>query len=378
MKTLRVATVINQFDGGPGLVALNGALGLDRVLYEETIVTGDSGGDLTPLAIKAGLDVVHVRSLTPKFAPRDDLAALTDLTQVLAEGRFDIVHTHDGTIGRIAAARAGVPRIVHTWHGLPFHGFQSWPRRQMYLRLERFAAKHTDAFLAIGSETVRTALACGLADAQRIRLSWPAVDTRAFVGGSRAQARHALGLPDDVQIVGAVGGLTFQKGPDVFVRALALLPDHVHGLWIGSGPLRAQLERLTRRLGVSDRMHWLGQREDVPALLPAVNVLAMASRWEGLPCAMIEAITARVPLVATSVPSNHDLVLQGETGLLVPPDSPADLAEALSALLDDPRLARRLATRARDRLGDQHTPEFLACVLDEIYRGDSSRPVTRA
>jgi glycosyltransferase involved in cell wall biosynthesis len=135
------------------------------------------------------------------------------------------------------------------------------------------------------------------------------------------------------------------------------------------------MERLTRRLGLSDRMHWLGQREDVPALLPAVNVLAMASRWEGLPCAMIEAITARIPLVATSVPSNHDLVLQGETGLLVPPDSPAELAEALTALLDDPRLARRLATRAQDRLGDQHTPEFLACVLDEIYRGSSHRPL---
>jgi len=288
-------TVINRFSGGPGTVALNGALGLDRVLYDSTIVTGYAADDLTPVATKEGLDVVHVRSLTPRFAPRDDVAALRDLTAVLAEGKFDVVHTHDGAIGRIAAAHAATPRIVHTWHGLPFHGFQSWPRRQMYLRLERLAARHTDAFLAIGSETVRTALAYRLADAQRIRLSWPAVDTRAFTGGSRSAALALLNLPANARVVGAIGRLTFQKGPDVFVRALARLPDDVHGVWIGTGPSQNEMDRLTRRLGVGGRMHWLGHREDVPALLPALNALAMPSRWEGVPCALIEAITARVP-----------------------------------------------------------------------------------
>ncbi|MFC6931561.1 polysaccharide biosynthesis protein [Actinomadura yumaensis] len=203
-RKLRVATVITRFNGGAGQVALNGALALPPAGYERAVITGGVGidsrtasgggsggsggsgggpsradvlhgeeavanaaaGDLTLLAHEAGMEIVQVRPLVPQISPRDDLAALRALTRVLAEGRYDVVHTHSakgGVIGRVAAARAGVPRIVHTWHGFPFNEFQSWPRRRAYIGLERIAAKHTDAFLAIGSETVTTALRLGLA-----------------------------------------------------------------------------------------------------------------------------------------------------------------------------------------------------------------------
>lgn len=404
---LRVATVITRFNGGAGQVALNGALALDPESYERTIVTGGVGmdsragdtgsgaavlhgdeavaaaaaGDLTPEAHANGMDITQVRSLVPQISPRDDVTALRTLTRLLAEGRYDVVHTHSakgGVIGRVAAARAGVPRIVHTWHGFPFNEFQSWPRRQAYIRLERVAAKHTDAFLAIGSETVTTALRLGLATADRIRLSWPAVDVAAYAsGGGRAQARRRLDLPLGVKVVGSIGRLTFQKGPEIFVRAIARLPEDVFGLWVGGGPMAADLARLTRRLGVEDRMRWLGHRDDVADVLPAFDVMAMASRWEGLPCVLVEAIGAGVPLVATAVPSNQDLVQSGETGLLVPPQAPDQLAGAVAHLLDDPAAARRMAGRARERLSGCFAPEFLGSVLDETYRGTSRRPYRR-
>jgi glycosyltransferase involved in cell wall biosynthesis len=412
MTKLRVATVITRFNGGAGQVALNGALALDPESYERTIVTGGVGidskagdagdagpgddvlhgeravaaaaaGDLTPRAHANGMEIVQVRSLVPQISPRDDLAALRTLTRVLAEGGYDVVHTHSakgGVIGRLAAARAGVPRIVHTWHGFPFHEFQSWPRRRTYIRMERMAAKHTDAFLAIGSETVTTALRLGLASAERIRLSWPAVEVAAYTGGSsgRAQARRRLDLPLGVKVVGSIGRLTFQKGPEIFARAIARLPEDVFGLWVGGGPMAGDLDRLTRGLGLEGRMRWLGHRDDVADVLPAFDVMAMASRWEGLPCVLVEAIGAGIPLVATAVPSNQDLVQAGETGLLVPPQDPAQLAGAIAYLLDDPARARRMAQGARERLGDRFSPEFLGGVLDETYRGVTRRPHHRA
>ncbi|MBW8483995.1 glycosyltransferase [Actinomadura parmotrematis] len=406
-RKLRVATVITRFNGGAGQVALNGALALDPGAYERAVVTGGVGmdsvagegggadvlygeeavanaatGDLTPAAHRAGMEIVQVRPLVPQIAPRDDVAALRTLTRVLAEGRYDVVHTHSakgGVIGRVAAARAGVPRIVHTWHGFPFHEFQSALRRRAYIRLERVAAKHTDAFLAIGSETVTTALRLGLTGPERVRLSWPAVDVDAYATapGSRAQARRRLDLPLGVKVVGSIGRLTYQKGPEIFVKALAALPDDVFGLWVGGGTMLAELEKLTARLGLTERMRWLGHRDDVADVLPAFDVMAMASRWEGLPCVLVEAIGAGVPLIATAVPSNQDLVLAGETGLLVRPEDPAQLSAAMAHLLDDPVAAARMAERARGRVGDWFSPAHLGVQLDEVYRGTSKRPFRR-
>ncbi|WP_395104612.1 glycosyltransferase [Actinomadura sp. SCN-SB] len=402
-RKLRVATVITRFNGGAGQVALNGALALDPSCYERAVITGGVGidskaastgvevrygedavanaaaGDLTPRAHRAGMEIVQVGPLVPQISPRDDRAALRTLTRVLADGRYDVVHTHSakgGVIGRIAAARAGVPRIVHTWHGFPFNEFQSWLRRYTYIRLEKAAAKHTDAFLAIGSETVTTALRLGLTTPERVRLSWPSVDVDAYAAapGSRAQARRRLDLPLGVKVVGSVGRLTFQKGPEIFARAIARLPDDVFGLWVGGGPMAGELEKLTERLGIQDRMRWLGHRDDVADVMPAFDVMAMASRWEGLPCVLVEAIGAGIPLVATAVPSNQDLVLAGETGLLVRPEDPEGMAGAITHLLDDPAAASRMAERARERVGDWFSPEYLGAVLDETYRGSSKRP----
>lgn len=190
-----------------------------------------------------------------------------------------------------------MPRIVHTWHGFPFNEFQSWARRRVYIGLERIAAKRTDAFLAIGSETVTTALRLGLTSPERVRLSWPAVDVDAYATapGSRAQARRRLDLPLGVKVVGSIGRLTFQKGPEIFAKAIARLPDDVFGLWAGGGPMAEELEKLTGKLGIGERMRWLGHRDDIADVLPAFDVMAMASRWEGLPCVLVEAVGAGIP-----------------------------------------------------------------------------------
>ena len=137
------------------------------------------------------------------------------------------------------------------------------------------------------------------------------------------------------------------------------------------------LDRVRQR-GLTDRFRWLGHRDDVPDLLPAFDVFALASRYEGLPCVLVEAMRCGVPVVATAVNAVPDLVVPGETGLLVPPDRPRALGAAVRHLLDHPAEGRRMAAAARDRLGDRYTPQALGAVLDETYRGGSRRPRTGA
>ena len=184
---------------------------------------------------------------------------------------------------------------------------------------------------------------------------------------ARQRARAALGLPPDALVVGAVGRLTYQKAPEDFVAALQLLgrPDAV-GVWVGSGELADRVRR--RALAPSSpRIVLAGERADVLDLLPAFDVFALPSRYEGLPTVIVEAMICGVPVVATAVNAVHELVVPGETGLLVPPRRPAQLAGAIRYLLDAPEEAGRMAAAARARLGDQHSESALRAALISAY-----------
>jgi glycosyltransferase involved in cell wall biosynthesis len=379
---LRVAQVVTRFMAGAGGVALRGALALDPDRYEVVFITG--GGDgLIAQARAAGHEVVLLPHLRSEIAPHDDRRALADL-QACLKG-FDVVHTHSskaGALGRLAAHRLEVGRIVHTFHGFPFHQFQSWPRRSAYIQIERSVGRFTDVFLATGSAVAAEAVIRRIAPPERIRTIGVGLAKALSAPGplDRAEARRILCVPPGMQVVGTVGRLSFQKAPEDFVRALAgLRRSDVFGVWIGDGPLRAKTERLARKLGLADRMLFTGERQDVPALLPGIDVFAMASRYEGLPCAIVEAMSAGLPVVATAVNAVPDVVIAGETGLLAPAGMPALLGRAIGHMLDNPAYAARLGAAGRDRLSGELSPDALGAVLSQVYLGrDAGVPSARS
>lgn len=369
---LRVAQVITRFTAGAGGVALRGALALDPGRFEIVFATGSGG--LTEAARAAGFEVIELPRLRSEIAPADDRRALADLRAFLRAGSFDTVHTHSskaGVLGRIAARQVGCGRIVHTFHGFPFHQFQSRPRRAAYVRIERSVGRFTDAFLAVGPAVAAEAVRRGIAAPDRVRTIGVAVDTTVPVPGpwARAEARRLLGVPPGMRVVGTVGRLDFQKAPEDFVTALAQLGRaDVYGVWIGGGPLRQRAEKLAARRGLAGRMLFTGERGDVSALLPGLDVFAMASRYEGLPCAVVEAMVAGLPVVATTVNAVPDIVVAGETGLLAPPGRPDLLSRAIGHLLASPQEAARLGAAGRARLGDGQTPAALGAVLAGTYQ----------
>jgi glycosyltransferase involved in cell wall biosynthesis len=372
-RKVRIAQVVTKLAAGAGGITLRGALALDADRFVTTIFTGE-GGVLVERAEDAGIEVVRLRHMAPqrRILPAADLQGLGELTDRLAAGRFDIVHTHSakaGGLGRIAARRVRVPAVVHSFHGFPFHEFQSALTRRALIAIERRLGRLTDYFLTDGTMTAAEAIRLRLAPPDRIRaIASPIDDIPPLSEQERQHARHALGIPAGAPLIGTVARLGSQKAPKDMVEAIdALERRDVHMAWIGDGELRSKVQRLIDRKGLSSRFLLLGERSDVPKLLPAFDVFAMSSRYEGLPCAVVEAMSCGVPVVATAVNSVPEIVVSGKTGLLARPGEPKSLARALAFLLDHPAEALRMAEAARAHIGDRFTADALGRDLTDVY-----------
>jgi glycosyltransferase involved in cell wall biosynthesis len=397
---IRVATVITRLEGGAGQHALRGALIMDPAAYQMTIITGSGDPLLLERAAAGGLEVLTEPALRAPLALRGDLRALVRLRKLFGRRAFDVVHTHTakaGVVGRLAAHGAGVPWLVHTYHGFPFHEFQAAPRRRAYVRIERWLGQITDLALCVGTGVAVEAVRRQLISPERIRtigvvaggpvvdgpvVDGPVVDGPVVDGpagrvpspDARARARAALGLPADATVVGTVGRLTYQKAPEHFLAALqALDRPGVTGVWIGDGELAGQIAAQARTIP-SIRVLLAGQRLNIPELLPAFDVFMLCSRYEGLPTAVVEAMVCGIPVVATAVNSVGDVVVPGETGLLVPPGRPALMADAVGFLLDSPDAAARMAAAAQARLGNRFGEPALRQALMAAYSGRVPRP----
>ena len=364
--------MITQLSGGAGVMAVRGARGVVGLTsITGTIITGP-GADrrLVADAERAGLAVIVEPALCRPITPATDAVAVRRLTRLLAG--FDVVHTHcakAGVVARLAARRAGVPRVVHTYHGFPFHRFQSPARRAAYVWAERLLGRWcTDVALAVGAGVAAEAIRRHLVPVDRLRTIGVAVDHDAPVrtATGRARAREALNLPEDAIVIGAVGRLAYQKAPEDFVAALhRIRRPNIVGLWIGGGTPPA----VDHAPDGETRVRFVGDRPNVPDLLPALDIFALPSRYEGLPLAIVEAMVCGVPVVATAVNAVPDVVVPGETGLLVPPGRPDRFAAAIEYLLDHPATAERFALTARRKIAGRHDENSLAASLCEAYSG---------
>lgn len=304
------------------------ALQLSRALPGRNAIVsleGDAEGlrNAWPLLAASGVDVFamgKVDGIDPGVPWR--------LRAFLRAHRPRAVFTHHiGPLlyGGLAARLAGTRNIIHVEHDIWHH---AEPRRAEQLRLAAAIVRPT--FAAISPAA---AAALRRTTGTRTVVILPnGVDLAAYTGGTRQEARAALGLPPQARVIGTVGRLEPVKGHDVLIRALGRLPVDVCLAVVGDGGRRAELECLVEQLRLSDRVRFAGHRDDVARLYRAFDVFCLPSRREGVPLAVIEAQASGVPVVATDVGSVRD-ALCPETARLVPPEDPAALAQALDAAL---------------------------------------------
>ncbi len=260
--------------------------------------------------------------------------------------RFDVVHTHPGTVARAAARIAGVPAIVSSWHNLYGSYGRAW--RLSFAILSRA----THGFIAVSRAVAEDGARVAALDVKRVHVVYNGVDLNRFCVPSpdaRARARARLGVAADETAFGIVGRLDSVKRPERFVRALAELErDGVRakGFLIGDGPARVELEREAAALSSPVRI--LGLRTDVPELLAGLDVLVHTAWREGFCLAAVEAMASGRPVVASDLGPLREVV-GDEAGLLVPVDDSTALVEALQRLARDPALRAKLGAAGRRR-----------------------------
>ncbi|MCK8782858.1 glycosyltransferase family 4 protein [Roseomonas sp. NAR14] len=312
-------------------------------------------GPLLDLPRAEGFRIVPVpmaRSLDPRAQAR----AYRALLDLFRAEEFDLVHAHmpiSGLLARAAARAAKVPRVAYTSHGFLFNQPGPLWRRGLSLGLEWLGGRLTDTFLTVSEEES--------ADARRLRIAADAVgigngrDPALFCpdAAARAALRAEFGVPEDACVVVIVSRLVRHKGHRELLRAMEQVPGAV--LWVvgerlpsdHGESLDADFARAQSVLG--RRLVRLGYRHDVARVLAAADVFALPSHFEGLPMSVIEAMLTGLPVVATDIRGPREQVVEGRTGLLVPPRTVPPLAAALSRLAGDPVLRGRMGEAGRAR-----------------------------
>jgi glycosyltransferase involved in cell wall biosynthesis len=318
---------------------------------------------------------VHDLPLVREPSPRRDAAALWKLLGICRRERFQVVHTHSskaGFLGRFAGRMAGATTL-HTPHVPPFGRH---PGDRAYLPLERVAARWTARFIALSDYQARLLRDHGLAPHRRILHLPNAVDPARFAPMDRAGARRELGLDPRAPLVLGVGRLCRQKGFDLLVEAAALLAragEPAHFILLGDGPMGPALQRRIAAAGLQERFLMPGRVENLRAWYGACDLVAMPSRWEGMPYVLLEAKAAARPAVVARVSGMEEFVREGVDGRLVPPGSPPALAHALIALLRRREELDAMGRRAREGLRQEWQEEHFQSALRDIYRETARR-----
>lgn len=374
MTPRNVLHIVTQLElGGAQRSTLQLLARLDRRKFAPALISSD--GPLTHAArALPGVPVMLLPSLRRAIHPLADALALAQLTTFIRRGAFDLVHTHSskaGILGRWAAHAAKRPAVVHTIHGFGFHPYQSALVRTLYQRVERMTARITDGFIAVSERDRQTGVRLGIGTPAQYRLIRYGIETGRFGSdGASLSVRQALGIAPEEPVVGTVACLKPQKAPLDFVAAFHQITQRIpnaHGILIGDGPLRPEVERLRDRLGLGRSLHLLGWREDVPRLLGAMDVFLLTSRWEGLPIACLEAMAAGLPIVATTAGGIPELVTPGENGWLVPAGQPHRLASAVVQLLEAERVRARMGARNRHAMEGRFTIEQMVAETERFY-----------
>ena len=382
MARIRVTRIIARLNiGGPAVHIANLMAGLDPERFESRLVTGRPGpgeGDMGYLFKQEDfVPPVVLPTLGRSLHPLRDLQTVLKLVPILRRQRPHIVETHTakaGFVGRVAARLAGVPVVLHVFHGHVFYGYFGTLQTRAFIGIERFLARWTDRVITISPAQCRDiAHIYHIAPPDKVVVVPLGLELRPFVAASPARCsagRIALGVPQDVPLVGYVGRLTPVKNPTLFSfvaqRVLESVPE-ARFVVVGDGELRADVERQIASLGLSERIALAGWQREMPPIYAALDALVLPSLNEGTSVTAIEAMAAGVPVVATAVGGMPDLVADGRTGLLAPSGDVEALARRVVQVLREPQWARTLALAGQESVLARFGVGRLVSDMESLY-----------
>jgi glycosyltransferase involved in cell wall biosynthesis len=354
--------------------------GLHQRGHQVTLIAGPTRGpegSLVERARAGGYKFIVVPELIRSVNPWMDARAYRMLCLEFSRLKPDIVHTHSskaGILGRFAAERARVPRIVHTIHGMSFNRTQPWPLRKLCARLERKAARCSDAIVAVANAMIEQAVTARICRRQKLRTIYSGIEIDRFTPTryDRAAIRRTWGVSDDHVVVGTIARLFRRKGYEQLIPIMqktAQREPRLRFVWVGDGAQRHMYEAELARLGLRDKTTLVGLVPPacVPEQLAGFDVLAHTSQWEGLPRGVVQALLMQVPAVAFDIDGTPEVVLDGQTGRLVPLNDTSKFAEAVLELAGSADLRRGMGHAGREHCRHRFDWHEMVTQLESLY-----------
>lgn len=345
------------------------------------LVTGPAlgpEGSLLARAERQGVPLRIIDALRREVHPLRDWSSYRQLRRMLREFQPDVVHTHSakgGILGRAAAWSLGVPAVIHTVHGAPFHAFQNPAARRAIIGCERWAARRCHALVSVADAMTNLLVSARVAPRTMFTTVYSGMEVEPFLAAEtlRESTRQALGYTAEHVVVGKIARLFPLKGHSYLIAAardIVRRRPEVRFLLVGDGILRDDLRRQIHAAGLDDYFQFTGllAPEQIPAMLAAMDIVVHTSLREGLARVLPQALLVGRPTVAYDLDGNREVVVPEQTGILLPAQAVAELSAAVLRLAADRELRARLGREGRRRCRTMFRHQEMTRQLREIYQ----------
>ncbi len=377
---VKIARVIARLNiGGPSIHVVNLNHGLSSNRFESLLLTGTPNpgeGSMSDYAQSKGVKTIAIPEMVGEASLRPrDIKALLSLYRILRVERPQIVHTHTakaGFLGRLAARMAGVPVLIHTYHGHVLNGYYGPAKSWLLKMMERGLARITDRLVAVSELVKEDLIAYRVAPPEKISVIPLGFDLEPFFDGEslKGEFRRELELGSGDKLVGILGRIFPIKNHRLFLESAAQIAQqesNVRFVIVGDGILKSEMEKYARDLGIQQRVIFTGWRHDLPRIYADLDLLVVSSDNEGTPVSAIEAMASGCPVVATRVGGLPDVIENGETGYLVPAQQPQALAAAMLDLIRHPGTAERMGRAAQLSVKNKFSINRLIAETENLY-----------
>jgi glycosyltransferase involved in cell wall biosynthesis len=370
VKVMQIIARMNV--GGPAVIVAELMRGLDKSAFDQILVTGycdENEADYLD-TVATDIKATRIAGLGRSVSLLADLKAFFGLVSLIRKFKPDVIHTHTakaGVLGRLASLLAGRGAVrVHTFHGHLLHDYFSTTLTKLVILIEKFFAARTSVLIAIGSKVRDDLVAAGIGRAEKYRVFFPGLPAPKAI--AKATAQSALGISADTLHITFVGRLTQIKRPDRLLDVAAECKARsldLHFLVAGEGELFEGSKSRCKREQLN--VTFFGWRNDIDQIFTASDIAILTSDNEGIPLTLIQAAQAGLPIVATSVGSISDIVINESTGYLTQVSAPA-MADAIEKLVRDAQLRKMMGEAGKARATQYFSLDRMIKDHSDLYR----------
>ncbi|MDR1952834.1 MAG: glycosyltransferase family 4 protein [Elusimicrobiota bacterium] len=371
----KVCYIITKLElGGAQKLALYVLENIDKKSFDTFLITGKGGILDDEAALKTKL--FSLSDFVREISPLKDIKTLIEIYSILKKEKPDIVHTHSskaGILGRIAAKLAGVKMIVHTIHGYGFNETQNRFVKYLFIFIERFCSLFSDKLICVAKEDIKKGLRYKIAKKNLFTVIRAGIDVKYYKNFKPSiDFRNLLADGKNDSIVATIGPFKPQKNLKDFIKAAAIVLDEIKNvrfIIVGDGEQRKEIEGLIKDLKIEKNISLLGWRKDIAGILYACDIFVMTSLWEGLPCAIVEAMCAQRPVVANAVDGVKEIVQDEKTGFLIEPYQYKKTAEKIIYLIKNENERIKMGAAGKESIGEEFDLNFVVKAHENLYNG---------